>query len=67
MRPKQRFDQAKSEMNARMSALEHQAKDASGHAKARIEKRIADARSDFDMRSKKLNQALNLAKEALAA
>jgi len=54
-------------MNARIKALQDQAKKASGHAKARIEKRIADVNADFEVRSKKLGQALKLAKEALAA
>lgn len=54
-------------MDARIKALQDQAKEASGQTKARIEKRIADVKSDFDRRSKKLNQALKLAKEALAA
>ncbi len=36
-------------------------------AKARIEKRIAAAKADFETRSKKLNQAWTLTKEALAA
>ena len=64
---KARLEQAKAETNARIKALQDQAKEASGQTKARIEKRIADVKSDFDMRSMKLNQALKLAKEALAA
>jgi hypothetical protein len=40
---------------------------ASDRAKARIAKRIADAKADFEVRSKKLNQAWALTKEALAA
>jgi hypothetical protein len=35
--------------------------------KARIDKRIAEVKADFDVRSKKLNQAWTLTKEALAA
>jgi uncharacterized membrane protein len=64
---KARLDQAKAEMDARVKALQDQAKGAGDRAKARIEKRIADAKADFEMRSKKLNQAWNLTKEALAA
>jgi uncharacterized membrane protein len=66
-RAKARLDQAKTEMDARITALQAQAKGASDRAKARIEKRIADARADFEVRSKKLNQAWKLTKEALAA
>lgn len=64
---KARLDQAKAELDARMMSLRDQAKGASDRGKARIEKRIANAKSDFDMRSKKLNQAWTLTKEALAA
>ena len=64
---KAKLDQAKAEMDARIKALQDQAKGASAGAKARIEKRIADAKADFDVRSKKLNQAWTLTKEALAA
>lgn len=62
-----RLDQEQTEMQARIEALQDQAKKASGHTKARIEKRMADARADFEARSEKLGQALKLAKEALAA
>lgn len=62
-----RLDQAKAETEARVKALQDQAKAATGLAKARIEKRIAAAKADFETRSKKLSQALTLAKEALAA
>jgi uncharacterized membrane protein len=54
---KARLDQAKAQMEARIKALQAQSKGASERAKARIDKRIADARADFDVRSKKLNQA----------
>ncbi|MDP3896601.1 MAG: DUF1269 domain-containing protein [Mesorhizobium sp.] len=64
---KARLDQAKAEMEARIKALEEQAKGASDRAKARIEKRIAEIKADYEVRSKKLNQAWNLTKEALAA
>jgi uncharacterized membrane protein len=62
-----RLEKIKAEMNARIKSLQDQAKEASGRTKARIEKRIADVRADFEVRSKKLSQALKLAKEALAA
>jgi uncharacterized membrane protein len=64
---KKRLDQAKAEMDARVQALQDQAKGASERARARIDKRIAEAKADFAVRSKKLNQAWGLAKEALAA
>lgn len=62
-----RLDQAKAEMEARVKALEEQAKGARDRAKSRIEKRIADIKADYEVRSKKLNQAWTLTKEALAA
>ena len=62
-----RLDEAKADMEAKLTALQDQAKDASGRAKARIEKRIAETKADFAVRSKKLNQAWGLAKEAVAA
>jgi uncharacterized membrane protein len=64
---KAKLDQAKAEADARIKALQNQAKGASERAKARIDKRIADVKADFDVRSKKLNQAWTLTKEALAA
>jgi uncharacterized membrane protein len=64
---KGRLDQAKAEMEAKINTLQLQAKGASDRAKARIDKRIATAKADFDVRSKKLNQAWKLTKEALAA
>lgn len=64
---KARLDQAKAEMDSRINALQDQAKGANDRAKARIEKRIADVKADFEVRSKKLNQAWALTKEALAA
>ena len=54
-------------MEAKIKTLQAQAKGASDRAKARIDKRIAAAKADFDVRSKKLNQAWQLTKEALAA
>jgi uncharacterized membrane protein len=64
---KKRLDQAKAEMDARVKALQDQAKAGSDRARARIDKRIAQAKADFAVRSKKLNEAWTLAKEALAA
>jgi len=62
-----RLDQAKAEMDARIKSLQDQAKGANDRAKARIEKRIAEVNADFEVRSKKLNQAWTLTKQALAA
>ncbi|MEX0643918.1 MAG: DUF1269 domain-containing protein [Parvularculaceae bacterium] len=62
-----RLDDAKAEMDAKLKALQDQAKGANDRAKARIDKRIADVKADFAVRSKKLNQAWGLTKEALAA
>ena len=58
---------AKAEMEAKLTALQDQATSATGLAKARIDRRIAGAKADFALRSKKLNQAWSLTKEALAA
>jgi uncharacterized membrane protein len=64
---KKRLDQAKAETDARIQSLRDQAKQASDRAKRRIDSRIAEAKADFDVRAKKLNQAWALTKEALAA
>jgi uncharacterized membrane protein len=64
---KKRLDQAKAETDARIQSLRDQAKQASERAKRRIDKRIGEAKADFEVRSKKLNQAWTLTKEALAA
>jgi uncharacterized membrane protein len=64
---KARLDEAEAEMGARVQALQGQVKGASDRAKARTDKRIADVKADFAVRSKKLNHALTLVKEALSA
>jgi uncharacterized membrane protein len=64
---KARLDQARADMDARIKSLQDQAKGASDRAKARIDKRVAEVKADFEVRSKKLNQAWALTKEALAA
>jgi len=64
---KARLDQVRAEMEAKIRTLQAQAKGAGVRAKARIDKRMAAARADYDMRSKKLNQAWQLTKQALAA
>jgi uncharacterized membrane protein len=62
-----RLDEAKSETEAKLAALQAQAKDANDRARARIAKRMAELKAEFAARSKKLDQAWALAKEALAA
>jgi len=64
---KAKLDQAKAEMDAKIKTLQAQAEGASDRAKVGIDKRIAATKADFDVRSKKLNQAWQLTKEALAA
>ncbi len=63
---KARLAETKAEMEAKLKALEDQAKSAHGRGRARIEKRIGDVKADFAARSKKLNQAWDLTKEALS-
>lgn len=62
-----RIDQATAETEARVKTLRDQAQAATGRAKARIEKRIADGQADLAVRAEKLNKAWALTKEALAA
>jgi uncharacterized membrane protein len=66
-RAKARLEAATAEMEARVKELQGQAKGARDRAKARIDKRIADTKADFAVRSKKLNQAWSLTKEALSS
>ncbi|WP_407156270.1 DUF1269 domain-containing protein [Bradyrhizobium sp. STM 3557] len=63
---KKRLDQAKAETDARLQSLKDQTQQASDRAKRRIDKRMTEVKADFEMRSKKLNQAWSLTKEALA-
>ena len=64
---KKRLDQAKAETDARLQSLRDQAKQSSDRAKRRIDKRMTEVKADFELRSRKLNQAWTLTKEALAA
>ncbi|CCE12132.1 putative Membrane protein-like [Bradyrhizobium sp. STM 3843] len=64
---KKRLDQTKAETDARLQSLKDQTKQASDRAKRRIDKRMTEVKADFETRSKKLNQAWSLTKEALAA
>ena len=53
---KNRLDQAKAETDARIKSLQDQTKQASDRAKHRIEKRNAEVKTDFEVRSNKLNR-----------
>lgn len=63
---KARFDQAKREADAKITALQGQLKQARDRQKAKIEKRIAEVKADLVARHAKLQEAGRLAKEALA-
>jgi hypothetical protein len=64
---KARASQLKTETDARISSLTDQMKQAGGRQKAKIEKRIETAKADYEVRSKKLKKAQELAREALIA
>jgi len=57
------IDRKKAETDLKVKALLRQAETAAHDAKTRIQKRIADADADFEMRQKKLVQARILAQE----
>jgi uncharacterized membrane protein len=63
---KAKMEQAKSEMDARIDTMRNQMKQASDRHKAKVEKRIAEVKADYAVRSAKLEQARKLAKEALS-
>jgi uncharacterized membrane protein len=65
-RAKTTIDLKKAETDLKVKALLEQAETAAEEAKSQVRKRISDAQTDFEMRSKKLNQAWSLAKKALA-
>jgi hypothetical protein len=54
-------------MDAKIKSLQEQAAKAKGDAKAKIEARIAEVRSEYERRSDKLKQAWELTKQALGA
>ncbi len=58
------FD-SKKEADAKIKLLNEQATIAHGDMKARLEKRAAEVKADYDARSSKLSQAWKLTKEAL--
>ena len=59
------IDLKRVETDLKVKALLRQAETAGAEAKARISKRIADAQVDLERRSKKLNEALILARQAI--
>jgi uncharacterized membrane protein len=61
------FEAAKQKMDAKIKSLEEQSAKAKSDAKAKIEARIAEVRSEHEWRSDKLKQAWELTKQALAA
>lgn len=61
---RERFQQKKQEISARIKALKAQADKADADLQARIEKRIAEIRSDLAAREQKLDQAAELVKQA---
>jgi uncharacterized membrane protein len=56
----------KAEMDLKVRTLLAQAETAAAAARSQIETRIEEAKADFEIRSKKLNQAWSLAKRALS-
>jgi uncharacterized membrane protein len=64
-RVQENLDKAKSEMDAKIRALQEQAQHANAERKADIEKRIAETKADYESRRQKLEQARPLIKEAL--
>jgi uncharacterized membrane protein len=62
---KARVDQANSEASAKITALQEQLKQTSDRKRAKIEKRIAEVKADLEKRGAKLQEAGQLAKEAL--
>ncbi|MBV8798723.1 MAG: DUF1269 domain-containing protein [Alphaproteobacteria bacterium] len=52
---------------AKLQELQHQMAHATGEAKAKLDARMAETRTDYERRSKLLKQAGELAKQALAA
>lgn len=62
---KARIVQAKSESDAKITALQQQLRQANDRQKAKIEKRIAAVTADLEARSAKLHEAGRLAKDAL--
>ncbi|PVE21700.1 hypothetical protein DC522_25185 [Microvirga sp. KLBC 81] len=64
-RAKTQVDEMDREVQAKIRALHDQASRAAGDAKARLEKRITEMKTDYEVRSDKLRQAWQLTREAL--
>jgi uncharacterized membrane protein len=62
---RKRLDQTKEEMSAKLWTLEQQASKATPETKRQIDSRIAEIRSEFAEREKKLAHAWDIAQEAL--
>jgi uncharacterized membrane protein len=62
---KAKAENVKNELDAKVVALHDQMKQAGDRQKAKIEKRIDEAKADYAVRSAKLEQARKLIKEAL--
>jgi uncharacterized membrane protein len=63
---KERIQQFDKESKAQIKELQDQAAKTKGDVRAKIDQRIAEARTDYDRRSNKLKEAWELSKEALA-
>jgi uncharacterized membrane protein len=66
-RAKAEIEAAKQKMDEKIKSLQEQSAKAKGDAKAKLEVRIAEVRSEYKRRSDKLKQAWELTKQALAA
>jgi uncharacterized membrane protein len=66
-RAKAEIEAAKQRMDEKIKSLEEQSAKAKGDAKAKLDARIAEVRSEYKRRSDKLKQAWELTKQALAA
>ncbi len=66
-RAKAALEASRKKMDAKIKSLQGQVANAKSDAKARLEARIAEVRSEYDRRTDKLKQAWELTKQALAA
>jgi uncharacterized membrane protein len=62
-----RADQAKREVDAKVDRMREQMKQVNAREKAKIEKRVVEAKAEYAVRSAKLEKAGTLVKEALTA
>jgi uncharacterized membrane protein len=62
-----RADRAKREFDAKVTTMRERMKQVNDREKAKIEKRMAEAKADYAVRSGKLEQAGKLVREAIAA